>query len=179
MDVIPSLIPGCYELLPRIIHDNRGAFIKTFHFDSFREKGLETRFQEQYYSRSRKRVLRGLHFQNPPHDHVKLVYCAEGEVLDVVLDMRRNSPTYGRHIKVNLSSNKGNMLYIPKGLAHGFYVLSEHATMVYNVSSTYSPESDDGIHWTSGGIDWPDMDPILSDRDRGFKRFEEYESKFI
>ncbi|MDN4066519.1 dTDP-4-dehydrorhamnose 3,5-epimerase [Paenibacillus vini] len=178
MNIKPNMIHGCYEIHPRVVTDERGAFVKIFHKEIFEGNGLAVNYSEQYYSRSKKGVLRGLHFQTPPHDHAKLVYCTEGEVLDVVVDLREKSPTYGKHLKFLLSAEKSNAVYIPSGLAHGFYVLSDYATMVYNVTSLYAPESDMGVHWSSAGIDWPDKHPIVSSRDEGFISLAEFKSEF-
>jgi dTDP-4-dehydrorhamnose 3,5-epimerase len=172
-------IPGCLEILPQKLKDKRGFFVKTFHKDMFRKYLLETDFVEEYYSFSYKRVLRGLHFQVPPMDHVKLVYCISGKVLDVVVDLRIGSPTYGEFEMFDLSSEKANMIYIPKGLAHGFYVLSDNAIMVYKVSTFYSPEHDTGILWNSVGIPWPDEKPIISKRDSEFLSFKDFKSPFF
>jgi len=131
---------GCFELSPDVYNDNRGLFVKTFQKNIFRDFGLEFDFEEEYYSCSKKGVLRGLHFQLPPHEHSKLVYCIEGNVFDAVVDLRINSMTYGEYVTVELSAKKANMLYVPPGLAHGFYVLSKRATMVYKVSTVYSPK---------------------------------------
>ena len=116
-----TVISVCFELQPQILTDTRGRFVKTYHADFFASNGLETDFQEHYYSVSRKGVLRGMHFQNPPNAHNKLVYCATGMILDVVIDLRLESPSYLTYFSVELSSELGNMLYIPEGLAHGFY----------------------------------------------------------
>jgi dTDP-4-dehydrorhamnose 3,5-epimerase len=180
MEVIikETLIPGCYELQPNAFKDERGFFIKTFHRDVFEYNGLETNFVEEYYSFSHKGVLRGLHFQLPPMDHVKLVYCVYGRVLDVIVDLRVGSPTYGDFEIFELSDEQANMVYIPKGLAHGFYVLSESAIMMYKVSTVYSPEHDTGILWNSIGIPWPDEKPIISKRDSEFLAFKDFKSHF-
>lgn len=174
MHVSPTPIPGCFEITPNIFTDNRGSFIKTFHRDLFEQQGLEVEWREEYYSTSFKGVLRGLHFQLPPHDHAKLVYCTSGEVLDVVLDLRIGSPAYGTHAMIRLDSIDARMIYIPKGCAHGFYTLSEQATMMYKVSTVYAPAHDSGLLWNSVGIPWPDIDPILSDRDKRFPTFAEF-----
>lgn len=171
-------IPGCFEIQPKVIGDHRGHFVKTFHAPSFLDLGLETHFVEEFYSVSKRGVLRGMHFQIPPEDHVKLVYCAGGSVLDVVVDLRRGSPTFGRHTGVTLSAEKGNMLYIPKGLAHGFVCLTESALMMYKVSSVHSPAHDAGIRFDSAGIQWPGADWILSARDQGLPALDEFESPF-
>ena len=173
-----GIIKGCFELIPRVLGDERGTFIKTFHMDVFASHGLETEFAEEYFTVSRKGVVRGLHFQIPPMEHVKLVYCVRGEVFDAVVDLRRGSPAYGQHESFRLSAEEGNMLYIPRGLAHGFCALTEDATMMYKVTSVYSPEHDSGILWNSAGIDWPSGDPVLSERDKGFVALKDYDSPF-
>jgi dTDP-4-dehydrorhamnose 3,5-epimerase len=177
-EVRPTEIPGCFEIGTAVLRDHRGIFVKTFHQDLFAQHGLETRFAEEYYSYSGPGVLRGLHFQLPPHEHVKLVYCVQGEVLDVVVDLRVGSPTFGKHHCVTLSSEKANMLYIPAGLAHGFYVNSPHALMMYKVTSVYSPAHDAGVHWNSAGIPWHDPNPVISDRDNAFAPLTAFQSPF-
>ena len=175
---IETSLEGCFEIQPIVRGDIRGSFVKTFHENSFAELGLETDFKEQYYSTSIKNVLRGMHFQTPPADHVKLVYCILGKVMDVVVDLRKKSSTYGKHQIFYLDSEKGNMAYIPKGLAHGFLTLSEKAVMLYNVTTVYSPENDSGILWNSCGIDWKCDAPILSERDKKHLTLENFDSPF-
>jgi len=175
----PSKIPSCFEIILEVFKDERGSFVKIFHQDVFQEYGLEIYYAEEYYSFSHKGVLRGLHFQLPPMDHVKLVYCVSGKVLDAVVDLRVGSPTYGEFETFELSAEKANMIYIPKGLAHGFYVLSESAIMMYKVTIVYSPEHDRGIRWNSVGIPWPDEKPIISKRDSEFPDFKDFKSPFI
>lgn len=170
-------IPGCFELLPRVQTDLRGKFIKIFHRDFFAQNGLENNFVEDYYSVSRKAVIRGMHLQLPPRDHVKLVYCVKGEVLDVVLDLRKGSPTYGQFNAITLNAGRANCVYIPKGLAHGFFAISQ-TIMVYKVSTAYSPLHDVGILWNSFAMAWPTANPILSARDRSFPAFNVFESPF-
>lgn len=170
-----TAIPGCYELLPNVHTDERGKFVKTFHLDDFESLGLRTDFKEEYFSVSRKGVLRGLHFQKPPHDHVKMVYCVEGNVFDAVLDLRKASPTYGKNISFELSGEKCNVLYLPKGVAHGFYTMSTSAIMMYKVTAVYSPGHDSGIMWNSAGIAWPCNSPAISERDSKFKNFLDIE----
>lgn len=171
-------LEGCFEIQPKVRGDNRGSFVKTFHEQSFAELGLATDFKEMFYSVSARNVLRGLHFQTPPCDHVKLVYCAFGKVMDAAVDLRKNSPTYGKFHIVQLDSDKGNMFYLPRGLAHGFLTLSDKAIIVYNLTSVYSPEHDKGILWNSCGIDWKIACPILSERDKKHPRLEDFESPF-
>lgn len=175
---VSSPLPGCIEIRPRVVDDARGRFVKVFHDGAFRELGWETGFVEEYYSVSRRNVLRGMHFQRPPVDHAKLVYCVEGAVLDVALDLRRGSPAYGNSVAFDLSADRANMVYLPRGLAHGFLVVSERATLVYMVTSTHSPAHDDGVLWNSFGAPWPVADPILSERDRGFPPLSAFASPF-
>ena len=178
MELRKTSIPGCFEIFPKVLQDERGFFVKTFHEGLFAENGLATHFAEEYYTFSRRNVLRGLHFQLPPHDHAKLVYCIAGEVLDAVVDLRVGSPVYGRFETFTLSAEKSNMIYIPSGLAHGFYVAGSHALLVYHVTTAYSPEHDAGIHWNSAGIPWPGGAPILSKRDSAFLPLNEFKSPF-
>jgi dTDP-4-dehydrorhamnose 3,5-epimerase len=177
MNVKQITIPGCYEIQSEVHKDSRGLFVKTVHREEFAKHGLESDFPEQYYTFSNAGVVRGLHFQRPPHDHAKLVFCASGSVLDAVLDVRAGSPTYGKSCLVELSSEKRNMLYIPRGLAHGFCAI-EDSVMVYNVTSLYAPQYDDGLRWDSAGIAWPVHDPIVSERDRSFPRLDAFQSPF-
>jgi dTDP-4-dehydrorhamnose 3,5-epimerase len=175
----PSAIPGCYEIQPHIFNDARGRFVKIFNEKHFLNLNLETFFAEEYYTISRKDTIRGLHFQIPPHDHVKLVYCTHGSVFDVVLDLRIGSPTYGKTAIFNLSMSSGNCLYISKGLAHGFCALSDDAILVYKVGSAYSPAHDMGVHPMSVSIKWPTKTPILSNRDQSFLPYHDFDSPFL
>jgi dTDP-4-dehydrorhamnose 3,5-epimerase len=120
-----------------------------------------------------------MHFQVPPSAHVKLVYCVLGEVEDVVLDLRMGSPTYGMAESINLSSDVGNCVYIPAGFAHGFYVRSDLATLVYKVTTVHDPVNDSGILWSSFNHDWPNSAPLISSRDSGLLAFTEFQSPFI
>ena len=175
----PTVIPDCFQIKPNIHSDFRGRFIKVFQKNAFVQLGLNTDFVEEYYSNSHLGLLRGLHFQEPPFEHVKLVYCVEGEVFDVLLDLRVGSPTFGKTAVITLSAKLGNYLYIPKGLAHGFCVTSEKATLVYKVSTVYSTEHDAGILWNSVNIDWPTTSPLLSSRDLSFQSMKDFVSPFI
>jgi dTDP-4-dehydrorhamnose 3,5-epimerase len=163
-ELIATGLPGCLEIRPRLFADARGRFVKVFHRAAFASAGLATEFAEEYYSVSRRGVIRGLHFQRPPRDHAKLVYCVAGRVQDAV---------------VELSAEVGNMLYIPNGLAHGFCVLSDAATLVYKVTSVYSSEHDAGIRWDSAGIPWAETAPILSERDRQHPALVDFATPFI
>lgn len=177
-ELIPTSIPGCTEIRPRIHRDARGRFVKVFHRQAFAAAGLNTEYPEEFYSVSCRGVIRGLHFQLPPMDHIKLVYCVAGEVQDAVLDLRQGSPAYGRYALIELSADVGNMVYIPRGLAHGFCTLSETATLVYKISSVYSPTHDCGVRWNSAGIPWAATEPVLSERDCTHPPFWTFRSPF-
>jgi dTDP-4-dehydrorhamnose 3,5-epimerase len=177
MNFTKTAIPGCYEILPTIADDSRGRFVKVFHEDLFKKNHLETNFVESFYSISKKNVLRGLHFQLPPHAYTKLVYCISGEVLDVLVDLRVGSPAYGKPCKLHLSAERANILYIPIGIAHGFYTLSENATMIYQTSCVHEPTSDHGINWQSFPI-WPNAQPITSERDSKHPLLKDFNSPF-
>lgn len=172
-------IPGCFEIKPRKFKDDRGVFVKIFHQDTYKDNKLDTDFTEEYYSFSHQGVLRGLHFQVPPKEHTKLVYCISGEIIDVVVDLRVGSPTYGQFEMFNLSAYKSNIIYIPPGLAHGFYVTSESAILIYKVTTVYSPEHDTGIRWDSVGIPWPNSKPTISTRDSEFLALSNFDSPFV
>jgi len=178
MELIPTMLDGCYQVRPFFAQDERGTFVKTFHADRFAELGLPTAWREEYYSSSRKGVIRGMHFQTPPHDHEKLVYCMQGRVLDVVVDLRKNSPTYGRHIAVELDARHGHGLMIPKGMAHGFLALVEGVLMAYKVTTVYAQTNDAGIRWDSFGLNWGVNQPLVSVRDRAHPAFADFASPF-
>ena len=178
-EIVRTSIDGCVLLHPKVRGDARGRFVKTMHAGWFAGHGLRSDFPEHYYSVSRAGVLRGLHFQTPPHDHAKLVFCAAGHVLDAVVDVRAGSPTFGSHQLFPLNAEHGTMTYVPPGVAHGFLSLSEDAVVMYHVTSPYSPEHDAGILWSSAGIPWPIETPILSPRDAEFPRLADFQSPFL
>lgn len=178
MNLIETKIKECFELQQLVNMDVRGRLVKTFNADNFISNELEVEFKEHYYSVSQKNVIRGLHFQLPPMDHVKMVYCVYGAVFDVVLDLRVDSPTYGNFEIFELTAKKANSIYMPKGMAHGFCVLSQEAILGYCVTTTYSKDCDSGIRWDSAGIPWPVSDPIVSQRDLALPRLNEFISPF-
>jgi dTDP-4-dehydrorhamnose 3,5-epimerase len=178
MQLIPTILPGCLEIRPFYSQDERGTFVKTFHANQFSKIGLPIEWREEYYSKSYKDVIRGMHFQTPPFDHEKLVYCLQGSVLDVVVDLRKSSPTFCRYVAVELNAKTGHGLYIPKGMAHGFRVLSQEALMAYKVTTEYAPENDSGIRWDSFGFNWGLEKPIVSVRDAAHVNLSEYLSHF-
>jgi dTDP-4-dehydrorhamnose 3,5-epimerase len=178
MDIEPTDIPGCFVLQAKVMRDPRGTFVKTFHSPRFEELGLRTDWREEYFSSSAAGVVRGMHFQLPPADHAKMVFCLTGEVLDVVVDMRRGSPSFGRAQGFTLSEANGRGLYLPTGCAHGFVSRVDGSGMYYKVTSVHSPEHDAGIAWDSIGFDWPVSDPALSDRDRRHPALADFDSSF-
>lgn len=178
MKLIETKIPGFFKIRPQIHEDNRGNFVKIFQKSVYSKYFAETDFVEEYYSSSVKGVVRGLHFQLPPHDLAKVVCCLRGKIFDVVLDMRIGSPTYGNYETVILEANENSLLYIPSGLAHGFCVLSDNASLLYKVTAEYSAEHDSGILWNSVSIHWPINNPIISKRDANFVSFDSFKSPF-
>jgi dTDP-4-dehydrorhamnose 3,5-epimerase len=178
LPIVPLEIPGCFEIRAAISADSRGNFVKTFHRDQFAEAGLCVNFAEEYHSYSKEHVLRGLHFQTPPVEHVKQVFCVTGKILDVGLDLRVGSPSYGKHLMIELSAESGNMVYLAPGIAHGFYVPSGSAIVAYRTSTVYSRMHDAGIRWNSAGIPWPNSQPIMSIRDTTFPAWGAFESPF-
>ena len=178
-----ELLPGVWLLSLKRFDDPRGSFVKTFirsAFDAvpgFGNSNPPFDFQEEFYSFSKKGVLRGMHFQLPPHDHDKLVYCAVGQVLDVLLDLRKG-PGYGKSASTVLDGKTPQLLVIPKGIAHGFIALQDQSLLVYKTSSEYSPSHDAGIRYDSFGFEWPDAEPILSERDRHHSTLADFESPF-
>ena len=177
-EIMTCPLAGVVALRPTIRRDSRGSFVKTVHRAFFAEHGIPSEFAEQYYSYSIRNVLRGLHFQAPPNDHYKLVTCIEGDVLDVVMDLRRGSVTYGRHHVFELNDQRADSVFIPSGLAHGFYVRSASALVLYNVSTVHAPAYDTGIRWDSAGILWPTTAPHVSDRDAALPPFSVVDTPF-
>ena len=173
-----SKLPGCFVVQFPAFHDDRGIFVKTTQRSLFEAHGLEADFKECFYSTSYKDVLRGMHFQLPDSDHAKLVYCTAGAIYDMTLDLRVGSPTYGQHEIYELSTNASNAVYLPPGIAHGFFVREAPAVMVYHVTSEHNPTLDAGIRWDSFGAAWPVEEPVVSERDNGFTSFAEFNSPF-
>jgi len=171
-------LPGMLSIQPTVHTDERGRLIKLFHEEAFGAFGLPRQFTEVFVSDSRKRVVRGLHFQRPPSACGKVVTCLAGAVFDVAVDLRHGSPTFGEHAIVTLNGESATMLYLPPGLAHGFAVLGDHALMAYLATSQHNPELDDGVRWDSAGLPWPYRDPIVSERDRSLLPLSRLASPF-
>lgn len=182
MNVIPTAIEGVVIIEPRVFHDERGYFFESWSQRDFDAAVRPVRFVQDNESMSTRGVIRGLHFQRPPYAQSKLVGCVLGRVLDVAVDIRRGSPTYGRHVAVELSADTHRRLFIPRGFAHGFAVLSDTAVFAYKCDNYYHPEAEGGISIadTSLGIDWH-VDPasaILSAKDTRHPSFAEFDSPF-
>lgn len=179
MQLIKTDIPDCYLISVNKIYDKRGFLLKTIKKSSYSELGLCTDWREQFYTYSEPNVVRGLHFQTPPYDHAKLIHCITGIIYDAVLDLRVGSPTYRKHITMELGGEKDYLLYLPPGVAHAFCTAQEHALISYNVSTEYEPTSDSGIRWDSAGINWPIVDPKVSERDQTFVSLKNFKSPFV
>lgn len=184
MELITTTIPEVVILKPRVFNDSRGYFFESYSqrdFNQLLQRDIE--FVQDNESRSSHGVMRGLHFQRPPFTQAKLVRCVEGAVLDVAVDIRRGSPTYGRHVAVELTAENHLQFFVPRGFAHGFAVLSETAVFQYKCDNYYAPQADGGISLldTALDIDWR-IDPsvaILSDKDTRHPLLEQFESPFI
>ena len=169
-----TTLKGVYVIDNFNASDNRGQFVKIFNKNLFEENNINFDIRESYYSSSEKNVIRGMHFQLPPHDHEKLVYVSKGSIIDVVIDLRKNSKTYQKFISVELSASNNKSIFIPKGLAHGFKSLEDNSITVYNVATEYNPKSDMGIKFDSFGFDWESESYIISDRDTAFLTLEQF-----
>ncbi|MBL8298003.1 MAG: dTDP-4-dehydrorhamnose 3,5-epimerase [Rhodanobacteraceae bacterium] len=166
MKVVETRLPGCVVLEPDVFGDSRGFFYESYNAEKFKQAGLDLRFVQSNVSRSACGVLRGLHYQWP-NPQGKLVSVLEGEVYDVAVDIRRGSPTFGRYAGVMLSADNHRHFWVPEGFAHGFVVLSEFATFVYQCTNVYDAKADAGVRWNDAAIaiDWPVSAPLLSAKD--------------
>ena len=172
-----ELLPGCWLLRCQRLADARGSFVKTFHAGLFEQLGIAFTLREAFHSTSMRGVLRGMHFQRPPHEHHKLVACRSGRVRDVVLDLRAG-PGYGRSAAVELAGDDELLLFVPAGLAHGFLALSDDTVMDYQTSSVHAPSHDAGIRWDSFGFDWGVAAPLLSPRDAEHLALADFNTPF-
>lgn len=171
MEIVETVIPGVRQLKPRRFSDHRGFFSETFNAKSFEDAGMPKVFVQDNHSLSRpKGTVRGLHFQIPPFAQDKLVRVVRGSILDVAVDIRRASPSFGRSVAVVLSAEEWNQLFIPVGFAHGFCTLEDDTEVVYKVTQFYSPENDRGLLWNDPdlAIQWPvsEAEAVLSDKDK-------------
>lgn len=182
MEVIKTALDGVVIIEPRVFNDARGYFFESFSQREFDEKVRPVRFVQDNESMSTYGVMRGLHFQRPPFTQSKLVRCVKGRVLDVAVDIRKGSPTFGQHVAVELSEDNHRQVFISHGFAHGFSVLSDEAMIQYKCDNFYAPEADGGISIKddSLGIDWliPMDQAILSDKDLKHPRLEDFDTPF-
>jgi dTDP-4-dehydrorhamnose 3,5-epimerase len=173
MEFIKHRLSGVIECVPTKFHDERGYFYESYNQKRFAANGIPEDFVQDNFSFSTKGVLRGLHFQHNPHGQGKLVRVMTGKALDVVVDLRKDSPTFGQHEKIVLDADKGNMLYVPIGFAHGFVALEE-TIFVYKCTNFWNKDAESGIRWNDPklGIDWGVENPIVSDKDQILPDFE-------
>ena len=180
MEILKTNIDGLLIIQPKVFKDNRGYFFESYNKSVFKNHGLTTEFVQDNESLSQKGVLRGLHFQNPPYAQAKLVRVIQGAVLDVAVDIRVKSPTYGQHCSIVLSAENQTMFFVPEGFAHGFLVLEDNTIFSYKCSSNYNKEAESGILWsdTDLAINWQVKEPILSEKDKVAQKFKDFKSKF-
>ena len=181
MNITRYHIEGLLSYVPAVFTDDRGAFMETFNEQQFAEAvGKKTIFVQDNQSVSRLNVLRGLHFQEPPHAQGKLVRVLKGRVLDIAVDLRRNSPTYGQHVAVELSGENQVVFWVPEGFAHGFVTLEEGSVFAYKCTGFYNKNSERCIQWNDPtlGIDWRVANPLLSEKDAVGMAFNTYNSPF-
>lgn len=182
MNVIKTPIDGLLIIEPRVFHDARGYFVETYNAKRYREAGVDAMFVQDNQSCSTYGVVRGLHFQKPPYTQAKLVSCTKGRVLDVAVDLRKESPTYGKWFSVELSEENHRQFYIPRGFAHGFSVLSEQAVFTYKCDNLYHPEAEGGLLLSDPdvAIDWqvPEDKRVISEKDTKHPLFKDLVSPF-
>jgi dTDP-4-dehydrorhamnose 3,5-epimerase len=178
MNVIQSTIPEVLIVEPKVFGDSRGFFIETYQSERYAASGIPSRFVQDNLSRSAKGVLRGLHIQNP-NPQGKLVTVLRGSVLDVAVDVRKGSPTFGKHVAVELTDENRRQFWVPRGFAHGFIVTSESADFFYKCDALYSPKDEIVVRWDDPqlGIDWGNAAPIVSQRDKDGRRLADLEAQ--
>ena len=180
MQVIASPIPDLFVIQPKVFEDPRGYFFESYNRSNFIQYNIDVEFVQDNQSLSQKGVLRGLHFQAPPYAQGKLVRVITGGVLDVAVDIRKNSPTYGKHFSVVLDEKNKTMFWIPPGFAHGFVTLADNTIFSYKCTNVYNKESEGSILWNDPaiGIDWGISSPQLSEKDKEAKLFKDLKSPF-
>lgn len=180
MEIKRGEIEGLVEIQPKVFGDERGFFLESFNYSKYKDFVGDYNFVQDNQSLSAKGVLRGLHFQSPPFDQGKLVQVIKGSVLDVALDIRKNSPTYGKHYKVILSEKDKNQFWIPPGFAHGFCSLEDNTIFSYKCTNYYAPSHEMSILWNDPNleIDWEIVNPIISDKDKNGTLFAKFDSPF-
>ena len=180
MNITKTDIEGLIIIEPQIFKDSRGAFFESWNAKKFKQLGISEDFVQDNQSVSSKGVLRGLHFQNPPYAQAKLVRVIEGSVLDVAVDLRKNSTTYGMHVSVILSGQNNKSFFIPKGFAHGFLSLEDNTVFNYKCSDYYNKESEGSLLWNDEDlkIDWQIDNPLISEKDLQADLFKNFKTKF-
>ena len=181
MKVKQHPLAGLVEFIPRLFTDDRGVFFETFSARLMAQAGAAAEWVQDNQSNSKKGVLRGLHFQRPPHAQAKLVRVGQGRALDVAVDLRKDSPTYGQHQLVELSAGSGNLLYIPAGFAHGFMALEDNTIFLYKCSDYYAPATEGGLRWDDAdlNINWgTEVQPLVSGKDEELPAFKDFVSPF-
>lgn len=173
-------IPDVLSITPKVFNDDRGYFFENFHNSIFTQNNIDHKITQENFSFSKQNVLRGLHFQKPPKSQAKLVSVVSGEIFDVAVDLRKNSPTFGRWVSDILSNQNHKSLFVPEGFAHGFCVLSETALVLYKINREYSPEHQSGIIWNDPelNISWPLTNPLLSQKDQNLPLLKDQETIF-
>ena len=180
MEIINTAIPELKVIQPKVFGDARGYFFESYNKQQLEAAGLTADFVQDNQSLSAKNVIRGLHFQKPPFAQGKLVRVATGSVLDVAVDIRKGSPTYGKYVSEVLSAEKNNMFWIPAGFAHGFVALEEHTIFQYKTTAYYNKDSEGAIRWNDPDIhvEWGISEPVISDKDKVSPFFKDFESPF-
>jgi dTDP-4-dehydrorhamnose 3,5-epimerase len=178
MIIKPTPLAGASLITLPSFEDARGTFVKTFHETTLADHNIYFTLRESYFSLSLKNVIRGMHFQLPPFQHSKIVFCPKGAIMDVIVDLRKDSPTYKESFSYELSEDNHTAFYIPEGFAHGFKSLTDDAMTYYLVSSEYSKEQDTGVRFDSIDFNWGVKDPILSARDLSFITLDQFDSPF-
>jgi dTDP-4-dehydrorhamnose 3,5-epimerase len=180
MEVIKTPIEGLEIIEQRKFADSRGYFTETYNQKLFKEKGLDIQFVQDNLSVSKKNVIRGLHFQNPPFAQGKLVRVLKGSAIDVAVDIRKSSPTYGKHFSVLLSAENNRSLWIPEGFAHGFSSLEDETVFYYKCTNFYNPQTEQSIRWNDPvlAINWRVQNPVVSEKDAMANIFNELKSLF-
>ncbi|MDK2922290.1 MAG: dTDP-4-dehydrorhamnose 3,5-epimerase [Desulfonauticus sp.] len=182
MQLIETPFPGLFILKLKVFEDKRGFFMETYNQNRFASLKLDYNFVQDNHAYSRQKgVLRGLHFQVPPRAQAKLVWVSRGRVLDVAVDLRKGSPTFGKYFSFELKAGSGEQLLIPRGFAHGYLVLEDHTDFMYKVDEFYSPEHERGLYYQDPDlkIDWPREEVIVSDKDKNLPLFKDFESPFV
>ena len=178
MKIHNTVIKGAKLIEYDVNHDIRGYTLKPFSLNQIKNAGLKFDVKEIFYSASNKDVIRGMHFQLPPYAQAKIVHVIKGRIVDILLDLRTDSPTYGKYVSIELEEGDGKAVYIPEGLAHGFASLVNGSTVLYLFDGPYSSESESGIRYDSFGYAWKIDRPILSPRDLSFPEFYKFKSPF-